>query len=32
MTDVFDETKSMMRANFPLIYLTTTETAEPPRS
>ena len=25
MTDVFDEIKSMMRANFPLIYLTTTE-------
>ena len=25
MIDVFDEIKSMMRANFPLIYLTTTE-------
>lgn len=25
MTDVFDEIGSMIRANFPLIYLTTTE-------
>lgn len=25
MIDIFDEIKSMMRANFPLIYLTTTE-------